>query len=189
MRQANTTTNTSVNMLSHPHNKYLGTHNRYFSFNHIPRQHIHKFMYSHKYISKQTDTGTQSYIHIHKYKTVTHHRLQVQNHTHSQELTQERLGPLCTPHRGTHVCTYMLTADLQTLSHCCRDLHPGRHMWPHTESQTHPFKDALPSLPWPHIPDIIYNPRYWGYDHTLTGETWRLEGGQDLKLNPVFPRP
>ena len=69
MRQANTTTNTSVNMLSHPHNKYLGTHNRYFSFNHIPRQHIHKFMYSHKYISKQTDTGTQSYIHIHNSHT------------------------------------------------------------------------------------------------------------------------
>ena len=46
------TTTPSVDMSSHPHNKYLGTHNRYFAFNHIPRQHIHKFMYSHKYFSK-----------------------------------------------------------------------------------------------------------------------------------------
>lgn len=62
-------------------------------------------------------------------------------------------------------------------------------MGPHTESQTHHFKDAQPSLPWPHIPDSIYNPHYWGYDHTHTGETRGLEGGQDLKLNPGSPAP
>lgn len=59
-------------------------------------------------------------------------------------------------------------------------------MGPHTESQTHHFKDAQPSLPWSHIPDSIYNRRYWGYDHTHGGYTG-AGGRAGPQAEPWFP--
>ena len=60
------------------------------------------------------------------------------------------------------------------------------HVAPHRIPDT-PFQGctAIPPLA-PHTRQHI-QPSLLGYDHTLTGETWGLEGGQDLKLNPAPP--
>lgn len=76
-------TNTSVDMSSH-------THNRYFSFNHIPRQHIHKFMYSHKYFSNKENRCRYTIIHTHT---------QTQN-SHTPQTTSAKSHTLTGAHTG-----------------------------------------------------------------------------------------
>lgn len=130
--------------------------------------------------------------------TVIHTYTQIQN-SHTPQTTSAKSHTLTGTHTeeaGAAVHAPQGHTRVHMHAHC-RPTNPEPLLQGLAPRQTHVAPHRIPDTPFqgctaipplaPHTRQHI-QPSLLGYDHTLTGETWGLEGGQDLKLNPAPPR-